>query len=120
MVWFNSVTGIWLPCTYGSTITLFPDLDDKKILDIGCGSGHSLKWCGDNGASELWGIDISAKQIQNADKYLAENGYKATLSVSPMEEMETLPKNYFDVIYSIYALGWTVDLPKTIKNIPIV
>lgn len=124
---WNSMADTWFGTTalpvYGclapteAQLQLFPDLGDKKILDIGCGSGHSLKWCGDNGASELWGIDISAKQIQNADKYLAENGYKATLSVSPMEEMETLPKNYFDVIYSIYALGWTVDLPKTIKNI---
>ena len=23
---------------------LFPDLTDKKVFDIGCGSGHSLQW----------------------------------------------------------------------------
>lgn len=98
-------------------LNLFPDLSGKKVLDIGCGSGHSLKWCGDNGASELWGIDISSRQIENAARYLNENGYKAKLSDSPMEEMGELPRNYFDVVYSIYALGWTVDLPKTIHNI---
>ena len=98
-------------------LKLFPDLDGKKVLDIGCGSGHSLKWCGDNGASELWGLDLSPKQINNADTYLKQNGYKAVLSASPMEEMGEMPRKYFDIVYSIYALGWTMDLPKTIRNI---
>ena len=98
-------------------LKLFPSLIGTKVLDIGCGSGHSLKWCGDNGASELWGIDISTRQIENAESYLTKSGYESKLIDTPMEEMGQLPKNYFDVIYSIYALGWTVDLPKTIHNI---
>lgn len=117
--WFGStalpVYGCLAPTE--TELKLFSDLSYKKVLDIGCGSGHSLKWCGDNGASELWGVDISSRQIENADRYLAQNSYKAILSVSPMEEMGEMPKKYFDVIYSIYALGWTVDLPKTIHNI---
>lgn len=98
-------------------LKLFPGLSGTKVLDIGCGSGHSLKWCGDNGASELWGIDISTRQIENAKSFLAESGYEANLFDSAMEESGLLPKDYFDVVYSIYALGWTVDLPKTIHNI---
>lgn len=91
--WFGSTA---LP-EYGclapteTELKLFPDLSCKKALDIGCGSGHSLKWCGDNGASELWGVDISSRQIENADRYLAQNSYKAILSVSPMEEMGEMP-----------------------------
>ena len=53
---------------------LFPDLSGKKVLDIGCGSGHSLRWCGQKGAAELWGLDLSEKQISNAQSYLTENG----------------------------------------------
>jgi len=34
-----------------------------------------------------------------------------------MEENPGLPSNYFDIVYSIYALGWTVDLNKTLRNI---
>ena len=117
--WFGTMA---LPA-YGCLIPtekelqLFPTLDGTKVLDIGCGSGHSLKWCGDNGASELWGIDISTKQIENAQRFLLESGYDAKLFDSPMEERGHLPENYFDVVYSIYALGWTVDLTKTIHNI---
>lgn len=117
--WFGSTA---LP-TYGCTapsedeLGLFPNLKGKRVLDIGCGSGHSLKWCGDNGASELWGLDLSSKQIENAEKHLAKNGYAPRLFNSPMEIDCGLPKEYFDVVYSIYALGWTIDLQTTINNI---
>jgi hypothetical protein len=32
-----------------------------------------------------------------------------------MEEDINLPKGYFDIIFSIYALGWTIDLSKTLS-----
>lgn len=117
--WFGSTA---LP-TYGCLIPkedelkLFPVLKGRKVLDIGCGSGHSLKWCGDKGALELWGLDISTKQIDNARKFLEINSYEHRLFNSPMEADCGLPKEYFDVIYSIYAIGWTVDLQTTFHNI---
>lgn len=98
-------------------LKLFPNLCNKNVLDIGCGSGHSLKWCGDKGASELWGLDLSTKQIENAKKFLNESGYEPKLINAPMESNSGLPKEYFDVVYSIYAIGWTVDIQKTFDNI---
>lgn len=98
-------------------LKLFPNLCNKNVLDIGCGSGHSLKWCGDMGASELWGLDMSTKQIENARKFLNESGYEPKLINIPMESDCGLPKEYFDVVYSIYAIGWTVDIQKTFDNI---
>lgn len=41
-------------------LNLFGDITNKKVLDIGCGRGHSLAYMGENGASELWGLDISS------------------------------------------------------------
>lgn len=98
-------------------LKLFGSLEGKKVLDIGCGSGHSLKWCGDNGAGELYGLDLSEKQLENAGRYLNENGYSAKLFNSPMESECGLPKNYFDIAYSIYAIGWTTDLQSTFNLI---
>ena len=114
----DSFSGTMLP-TYGclcpteDELKLFPDLTGKKVLDIGCGSGQSLKWCGDRGASELWGLDISEQQLENTQKILSENGYAPKLFCSPMEENPGLKTGYFDVVYSVYAIGWTVDLQKT-------
>ncbi|MBQ8782401.1 MAG: class I SAM-dependent methyltransferase [Clostridia bacterium] len=95
---------------------LFPDLCGKAVFEMGCGSGHSLKWCADHGAKELYGLDISQQQIETAKKLLEENGYSCTLFHQPMEDSHNIPQNYFDVVYSIYAIGWTTDLEKTIKN----
>ena len=109
------VYGCFIPTE--DELGLFPVLKDKKVLDIGCGSGHSLKWCGDKGAEELWGLDLSTKQIENAAKFLSDNHYKPYLFNAPMEQNPGIPENYFDIVYSIYAIGWTMDLQKTFNLI---
>lgn len=98
-------------------LKLFGDVSGKKMLDIGCGSGHSLKYHGDNNAAELWGLDMSTKQIENANNYLMECGYVSKLINAPMEAECGIPKNYFDFVYSIYAIGWTTDLQGTFNRI---
>jgi len=117
--WFGATA---LP-TYGvkfvteDDIHLFGDVSGKRLLEIGCGSGHSLKYHADRNAAELWGLDISHKQLENADAYLKEHGYTAKLICSPMEAELDIPKNYFDFVYSIYGIGWTTDLEGTFEKI---
>ncbi len=96
---------------------LFGDVSEKKMLEICCGSGHSLKYHADRNAGELWGVDLSQKQLDNAKAYLAENGYDAKLICSPMEAELNIPKEYFDYVYSIYGIGWTTDLQGTFDKI---
>lgn len=96
---------------------LFGDVSGKRLLEICCGSGHSLKYHGDRDAAELWGVDLSHKQIEHADAYLKEHGYKAKLICSPMEDELGIPSDYFDYVYSIYGIGWTTDLEGTFRKI---
>lgn len=96
---------------------LFGNVHGKVMLDIGCGSGHSLSYHADRGAAELWGLDLSQKQLDNAKAYLSEKGHRAKLICSPMEEDCDIPKAYFDYVYSIYAIGWANDLEKVFKKI---
>lgn len=67
----NEVIGATALPFYGAFVSeekchLFGDVSGKRLLEIGCGTGHSLKYHGDHKASELWGIDISKKQIEKA------------------------------------------------------
>lgn len=113
-LWSGTIMPAWgCSCPSEDELHLFPELNGKKLLEIGCGSGRSLKWCGDRGAAELWGLDISDRQLENAKKYLRENKYAPKLLNSPMERNPGLPREYFDIVYSIYAIGWTVDLQGT-------
>lgn len=115
--WFGTTAlpayGVMIPNE--DQLGLLGEIAGKRVLDIGCGSGHSLKYHGDHGAAELWGLDISTKQIENAQWFLTESGYNPNLFVSPMEENPGIPTGYFDIVYSVYAIGWTVDMEKTVS-----
>lgn len=96
---------------------LFGDVTGKTMLEIGCGSGHSLKFHADRNAGELWGIDISQKQLDNANMFLAENNYFPKLICAAMEDECGILENYFDIVYSIYAIGWATDLENVFHRI---
>lgn len=98
-------------------LNLLGDLLDKRVLEIGCGNGHSLKYVADLGATDLWGLDISPNQIERTENYLQTQGINAKLICSPMEDECGLPINYFDLVYSVYGIGWTTSLDKTFKRI---
>ncbi|RED75730.1 methyltransferase family protein [Cohnella phaseoli] len=96
---------------------LFGDVSGKKMLEIGCGNGQSLQYQGERKAAELWGMDISEKQIEKATQHLTSCDLSARLICSPMEEECGIPEDYFDFVYSIYAIGWTTDLEGTFCRI---
>lgn len=98
-------------------LNLLGNLSGKRVLEIGCGNGHSLKYAADKGAADLWGLDISANQIERTKSFLEAQGINATLVCSPMENECELPTDYFDLVYSVYGIGWTTDLDKTFQHI---
>lgn len=98
-------------------LNLLGDLSEQSVLEIGCGNGRSLKYVADLGATELYGLDISANQIEKTDHYLQSEGISATLICSPMEVECGLPIGYFDLVYSVYGIGWTTNLDETFKRI---
>lgn len=125
--YWNEHADLWFGTTalpeYGvkfvteNELHFFQDVAGKKVLEICCGSGHSLKYLGDRKAAELWGLDLSQKQLDHAGEYLKQNGYQAKLLCASMEEKTEIPTDYFDYVYSIYGVGWTTDLPGTFQKI---
>ena len=125
--YWNEIADLWFGTTalpeYGvkfvteDDLHLFGNVSGKKLLEICCGSGHSLKYHAERNAGELWGLDISQKQLDHAKALLSENGYAAKLICSPMEADIDIPKDYFDFVYSIYGIGWTTDLQGTFKKL---
>ena len=45
---------------------LFPNLEGKSVLDLGCGYGWHSRYCVQKGASQVLGIDASSKMINEA------------------------------------------------------
>ena len=98
-------------------LNLFENIERKSILEIGFGSGHSLHYLSKRNPSELWGVDISENQKKAAVKLLENSEVDINLFTSAMEDDPGLPLGHFDIVFSIYALGWTLDLDKTLNNI---
>ncbi|MGR5874864.1 class I SAM-dependent methyltransferase [Bacillus pacificus] len=69
----------------------------------------------EHGAEEVWGLDLSSEQIKTANETL--KSWDSKLILWSNGRRRDIPKDYFDIVYSIYALGWTSDLRKTLELI---
>jgi SAM-dependent methyltransferase len=96
------------------TLHLLDPVSGARVLELGCGSGHSLAYLAERGAAELWGVDLSPVQIAYATEVLRRYAGEVRLFEAPMEVDPGLPADYFDLVLSIYGLGWTTDLLGTL------
>jgi SAM-dependent methyltransferase len=65
----------------------------------------------------LWGLDFSDEQLRFTKDLLEQKKIPAKLCLSSMDENPGIPENYFDLVISIYSLGWTPDLAHTLQLI---
>ena len=97
-------------------LNLISEIGDGKVLELGCGSGHSLAYLWERKhAKELWGLDLSEEQLRLAREFLDGRNIPAKLLLSSMDENPGVPLDYFDLVVSIYSLGWTPDLARTLE-----
>lgn len=90
---------------------IFADVKNKNVIELGCAKGGSLKYLLTKGASEVWGIDISEEQIKIAKQELPSGHF----FVSGMKVNPGIPENYFDYCLSLYSIGFTSNLDKTLE-----
>jgi ubiquinone/menaquinone biosynthesis C-methylase UbiE len=90
------------------------DLNGKSILDLGCGTGQFAKFCIENGASKVLGVDISRNMIEKANK---DNKHeKIEYFCISIEDLE-LQDEKFDIIISSLAVHYIEDYPALIKKV---
>ena len=113
----SSALPVWGPFGIGDDLNLIPEIKGKTFLEIGCGSGRSIKYLTENGAKKVYGLDLSPKQIEEATAHNQEEikQNKVQLIRGSMEEKIKIKP--VDFVFSIYAIGWTPEPEKTLKNI---
>ena len=71
----------------------------KRVLDYGCGNGDDVIFAVEQGATEAFGIDISAVSIANATKKAADKGLASRAKFVVMDaEKLGFPDDFFDVV----------------------
>lgn len=91
---------------------LVPDLRDKKVISLGCGSGEDSHYLKQQGAELSIGIDISEELIKIATKSYPNCSFK----VMDMEKLD-FPDNSFDFAYSSLAIHYIEDWTNVFKGV---
>ena len=95
-------------------LSLLPDLQGKKLLDLGCGTGGHLQLYLERNAARIVGTDLSAKMLEQAEQELQKCGQFSgcfSLYQLPMEKLTELPESDFDVITSSFDFDYIENLP---------
>ncbi len=107
----------WGPFGAGEDLNLLPEIKSKTFLEVGCGSGRSIRYLLDQGAVKVYGLDLSAVQLQEAERYnkQAVEAGKVALIKGRMEDLFDIEP--VDIVFSVYAIGWTLHPERTLANI---
>jgi len=87
--------------------SLLPDLAGKRLLDVGRGPGVDGIYYNEQGA-EVYGIDISSKEIEMARDLRCGNFRVGDMNELPYSD------NSFDIVTSFYAIQHVEDVKRPI------
>ena len=93
---------------------LFPELQGKDVLDLGCGYGWHCNYAADMGARSVTGIDLSEKMIAEARKRNSHE--RVNYYVASLLDWDYQPDAY-DMIVSNLVLHYIEDLEDVYRRI---
>ncbi len=92
--------------------SLIPDIKNKSVLSLGCGSGEDSAYLKNLGANKSVGIDISSELI----KIAKESHQGCRFEVMDMGHLN-FPDSSFDFVYSSLAIHHIENWAKTFKEV---
>jgi SAM-dependent methyltransferase len=113
----SSALPVWAPFGVGDDLNLIPEIKGKTFLEIGCGSGRSIKYLTDRDAKMVYGLDVADAQVRESTAFnqAAINEYRVEIIQAPMEQKVNIEP--VDYVFSIYGFGWTQDPDVTLQHI---
>jgi ubiquinone/menaquinone biosynthesis C-methylase UbiE len=93
---------------------LLPDLNNMRIVDLGCGFGWFARWAKEHGAARVLGLDLSENMIGRAKAETRNQDIH--YSISDLDRVE-LSEASFDFAYSSLALHYVEDFYRLTKTI---
>ncbi len=88
--------------------SLLPNIENKLVLDLGCGTGHLCRYFLDHGAKRVVGVDISFNMLEIARRTFSQDN-KISFVESPLEDYDAGISQY-DIVISSLAFHYVSDL----------
>ena len=86
--------------------TVLPPVENKRVLDLGCGYGWHCIWAVEHGAESALGVDISARMLEVARGKIAGDAQLSERIAYRQGAIESLefPEDSFDLVLSSLSL----------------
>ncbi len=115
--WFEMPSGAFaLDLEHSLLLALCPDWQEKRVLDIGCGTGNQLLLFRKQGIDLGVGIDISEKMLGIARGKFREGDAKNLFIVKASGERLPFKAKKFDRMTSVTALEFFKNLRLSIQE----
>ncbi len=94
--------------------SILPDLQGKKVVDLGCGYGWFCRSAREQGAAQVLGMDLSEKMLGKAKQMTEDSAIE--YRQQDLEALQ-LPAASFDLVYSSLTLHYIEDLGKLFATV---
>lgn len=109
--------------SYGNTIEipaikkLLPKLENKSILDLGCGSGRFCFLFEEQQPKRVIGIDFSEEMVQIAQEIALERKSGCEFIQGDIEDLSMIDSDSMDFVFSSTVLHFISDIKGVMKEI---
>ncbi|WP_196062088.1 MULTISPECIES: bifunctional 2-polyprenyl-6-hydroxyphenol methylase/3-demethylubiquinol 3-O-methyltransferase UbiG [unclassified Serratia (in: enterobacteria)] len=93
---------------------ILPDLQGKKVVDLGCGYGWFCRSAREQGSAQVLGMDLSEKMLGKAKEMTKDPAIE--YRQQDLEALQ-LPAASFDLVYSSLTLHYIEDLGKLFATV---
>jgi SAM-dependent methyltransferase len=110
----RSVDGLAGAPEWPALRALLPDLQGRRVVDLGCGYGWFCRWAREEGAAGVLGLDVSEKMLARAR---ADTSDTAIRYARADLEAFTPAAAAFDLAYGSLAFHYIADLRRLFASI---
>ncbi|VVE52850.1 SAM-dependent methyltransferase [Pandoraea pneumonica] len=93
---------------------LLPDLQGKRVVDLGCGFGWASRWMRAQGAVSVLGLDLSQNMIARATADTPDSAIQ--YRIADLDTLD-LPDSAFDLAYSALTFHYVRDFDRLVQRI---
>lgn len=94
---------------------MLPDIQGKRVLDLGCGCGANCFAFRDFGADFVFGIDSSENMLRQARS--AQTVSNVEFLLADVEDLQSLGLGEFDVVVSSLMMHYVRDYEKLVSSV---